>query len=34
MKFGAIVIIFMSCLAAAQTGLIKGRVLWQVETGG
>jgi hypothetical protein len=34
MKVGIIVIVFMSCFAAAQAGSAKGRVLWQVETGG
>jgi hypothetical protein len=34
MKLYAIVIVFISCLAAAQAGSAKGRLLWQVETGG
>jgi hypothetical protein len=34
MKFGAIIIVFMSCLASAQAGSAKGHVLWQFETGG
>jgi len=34
MKWTAIAVVALSCLAAAQVDKTKGQIVWQVETGG